>query len=75
MELLENDLSAYSLGDVHHVLSKIVAHHNSMQHIETAKSDASADKQHDGKDTKKKGDKSAVANPAMWDGAASAEPC
>ncbi len=57
------------------VLSKIVDHYNSMKQIGSAKSDSSADKQCNGKDTKKKGYKSAVANLAIKEGAASSEQC
>ena len=63
---------AYSLDDV---LSKIVDHHNSMKQVGPAKCDASADKQSDGKDNEKKGDKSAVSNQRIRDGAASSKKC
>jgi hypothetical protein len=47
------DTIAYSLEDV---LSKIVDHYNRMKQIGPTKCDAPADKQNDGKDTKKRGD-------------------
>ena len=57
------------------LLSKIVDHYNQTKHIGPAKHDSSADKQRDGKYNKKKGDNSAVANPAIRDGAASTKKC
>jgi hypothetical protein len=64
--------TSYSLEDV---LSKTVDHYNSMKQIGPTKCEAPADKQNDGKDTKKKGDKPGVANPAIKDSAASSEQC
>ena len=57
------------------VLSKIVDHCNHAKQIGPVKRDLSVDKQSDGKDSKKKGDKSVVANPAISDGAASSKQC
>jgi hypothetical protein len=53
-----------SLDDV---LIKVSFHCNRMKAIEPAKCNPSVDTQHNGKDSKKKGDKSAVANPAISD--------
>ena len=71
-ELLEHSTTSYSLDDV---LTKIVAHYNRTKQIGPARHGSSANKQSDGKDSKKKGDKSAVENPAIRDGAASTERC
>ena len=61
-----------SLDDV---LSKMVDHHNHVKQI--GPDSSAADKQSDGNDNEKKGDTSAVANPAIrdWDGAASSVKC
>ena len=61
-EQLERSSVEYSLDDV---LSKIIEHHNRMKQIGPAKCDSATVKQGDGKDSKKKGDKSATANPAL----------
>ena len=61
-ELLEHSSAEHSLDDV---LSKIIEHHNRMKQIGPAKCDSATVKQSDGKDSKKKGDKSATANPAL----------
>ncbi len=66
------DTTAYSLDDL---LSKIVDHYNCMKQIGPTKCDVPADKQNDGKDKKKKGDKQAVANPAIKDSATSSKQC
>ncbi len=55
-----------SLDDV---LIKVADRYNPMKAVGPAKCNPSADKQHNGKDNKKKGDKSAVANPAISGGA------
>ncbi len=64
--------TAYFLDNV---LSKIVDHYNCIKQTGNTKCDASADKQSDGKDTKKKGDKLAAANPAIKDSTASSKQC
>jgi hypothetical protein len=61
-EQLERSSVEYSLDDV---LSKIIEHHNRMKQIGPAKCDSASVKQSDGKDSKKKGDKSVIANPAL----------
>jgi hypothetical protein len=57
-----------SLDDV---LIKVADYYNSMKASGPAKCNPSVDKQNDGKDNKKKGDK--TANPAISDGATNSE--
>jgi hypothetical protein len=64
-ELVEHSSVEYSLDDV---LSKIIEHHNCMKPIGPAKCDSPSDKSSDGKDSKKRSDKSATANPALRSG-------
>ena len=71
-ELIERSSAEYSLDNV---LSKVIEHHNRMKQIGPAKCDSALDKQSDGKDNKKKGDKSATANPALKGGNESSTKC
>ena len=64
--------TAYSLDDV---LSKIVDHHRHTKQIGPARCHSSADMQSDGKDNKKKGDKSAEGNQAIKEGDTSSTKC
>jgi hypothetical protein len=64
-ELFECSSTANTLDDV---LCKVVDHHNRIKLIGPVKCDSSADKKSDGKDNKKEGDKSAVANPVIREG-------
>ncbi len=61
-----------SLDDL---LIKAADHYNRMEAIGPAKCNPSVDKQPDGKDNKKNGYKSAVADPAISDSATSSEKC
>ncbi len=72
IERIEISTNAYSLDDV---LSKKVDHFNCTKQIGPVKRQPQVIKQSDGKDSKKKSDKLAVANPEIRHGDASTVTC